>query len=251
MVQRDPLASAFAKIDRANKHVIDLHDACKRYFDARPCSTVSERDDEGALVFRLLLHKPIPQEIPLIAGDAIHNARSALDHAIVGLAEYKLGKANNHGFPIVDRASKLPKAIKDKVEGAGHEIERFVSGLQPYKGADNLFWRLRVLDNTDKHALIITTPARSRGPTLLDLLRTHDADTMDIEAGIDGRCLEHGDVLMIDRNPPPEDYDIDFFVDIAFDQPRIVDCEPIVPAVQQLVGFVLDVVNGMSEIRVP
>jgi hypothetical protein len=97
-----------AKLERAEKHISDVDAAIRVFFESRPYVIVAKQDQKtGDYVSYVESVRDVPVNVPLIAGDAIHNIRSALDHLAWQLV---LSAGNTPGqstsFPIFDTAAK-------------------------------------------------------------------------------------------------------------------------------------------------
>ncbi len=173
MVTSDILASAMLKVKRAERHIDEIRaisDPLSRDF------YVIKRREYGRGVDREpaytdLIYKPIQpvaQHFALIVGDAVHNLRSALDHLATAIARTKNASAEIH-FPMCKLrqdllAAHLSKsgqqkalaAIEDALPGAK---ELFFKEIRSENGPDEHLWAFNVLDNTDKHNLLIPSVA--------------------------------------------------------------------------------------------
>jgi len=148
------------KVKRAKKHIEDFSAALIALEDA--CTVTVEQDENG----RDLLKHEIPNsrealdDLSLIAGDVIHNLRSALDFAWPSTISRLLAdKLTDH--------TKFPaRKTREDVEGALHGIEIdtrcpalwncIMSKIQPYDGGYNCaVWTLHDLDISDKHLLLL------------------------------------------------------------------------------------------------
>jgi hypothetical protein len=100
----------------------------------------------------------IPDEIPRMAGDAMHNVRSALDHvACACVIANGSTVEKQHAFPIYsarpvgDRLRSFNRTVEGMAKGHIEAIKR----LQPYENPHTPEARkliaLTLLDNTDKH----------------------------------------------------------------------------------------------------
>ena len=110
------LTSAWQKLTRAQRHIDELDREIKTFTKSDPYAMGWEaRGDE---VYELVVAraKPAPVRLSLAAGDAIHNLRSALDHAVWELAGDKAHKGS--GFPV----QHLPRY---KTEASGLEVDRW------------------------------------------------------------------------------------------------------------------------------
>src|SRR5918995_3001656 len=90
MPPKDRLAGVRLKIERARKHIRDLETETSAYLNSSPHPYQLRAEDDPATgdeVYRVRVLFPIPESIPLIVGDAVHNLRSALDHLAWQLVE--------------------------------------------------------------------------------------------------------------------------------------------------------------------
>jgi hypothetical protein len=95
-----------------------------------------------------------PDSFLLILGDAIHNLRSALDHAwfqsVTSDPDYR-------NFPVRETRNDFENAINGLKENASEEVKRFLVGtVQAYKGGmGEIIFGIHELDIEDKHRLLI------------------------------------------------------------------------------------------------
>ncbi len=151
------------KHGHAHQHLLHLQRLCREYLDPQPFQVSVEVDLTGLkydMVIRNLV--PVPSEIALTAGDAIHNARSVLDHLAWALADNGNIRTN---FPIEEtrHISGRPAAIAGV---SNVQVQRVVETVQPYNQsapADDLLLMLDQLDIDDKHKILLTTVAGSEG----------------------------------------------------------------------------------------
>jgi hypothetical protein len=148
-----------AKIKRAKKHIDEFESLADSYIHGDFCTIGAKpKHYPGNLVIYVTRIDPIPEDIPLIFGDAVHNLRSALDHLAWQLVEAGGGTPSKDTyFPI----SKTPEGYKSAI-GKG-DIDKMPLGaekelalVQPYATGDNTLWHLHKLDIADKHRLVIT-----------------------------------------------------------------------------------------------
>jgi hypothetical protein len=89
---------------------------------------------------------PIPDCIPLVAGDAIQNLMSALDHLAYQLVckntEDNPPNPNWIYFPIADDLNKYEAKKHGKMEGASQATFDAIDALRPYKGGNDSIWTL-------------------------------------------------------------------------------------------------------------
>jgi len=152
-----------AKVERADKHITDLSVAIARFLATNPYKVGSKNHPvlEDATAFFVENAKPTPPDISVIAGDVIHNLRSALDHLAWHLVEAS-GKTpgNWTGFPIFDPDSFKTKKDKTgfferKVQGMNSKVVDAIKVVKPYKGGNNVLWTIHNLNIVDKHHLLL------------------------------------------------------------------------------------------------
>jgi hypothetical protein len=67
------------KLKRANKHISELDSMLRTYCANIDPARVYEDADGGLHSLQFKVAQPMPEDVPLILGDAIHNLRCALD----------------------------------------------------------------------------------------------------------------------------------------------------------------------------
>jgi hypothetical protein len=161
-----PFEAPRAKIIRAEHHINDLKDLCDDFFAKHYRVVVIDytcplpngiRQRE----VRTVNKDPLPDRIPLIIGDAIHNLRSALDLLAFHLLRDSGRAEDKIYFPIV-RDKVGPKAAEDTIRSAGIDLAganvvALFKSFEPYKGGHLQLWELHRVDIIDKHRLLLTT----------------------------------------------------------------------------------------------
>jgi hypothetical protein len=101
--------------------------------------------------------KPVDDSWALLAGEALQNLRSALDHVIYAAG----GKRGKSMFPIFGDRCEFQVLSKPMVKGVPESVLAFVEAAQPYlqtpadPSLDPLA-ELRTLSNKDKHRVLST-----------------------------------------------------------------------------------------------
>jgi hypothetical protein len=172
-----PQYSHILKLQRATKHLLDLHTASEEWFqEGHHRQSWFEVDaNEPEYVLLKASADPIPpQPFSLLASDAIHNMRSALDSLVFALAVAKYRPngvpdkiARDCQFPIIgdeDRNGKSgcgPQMFKSqsfRIAGLHPQAQAVIEDIQPYTLGSNFrdhqLWQLAELSNTDKHRLL-------------------------------------------------------------------------------------------------
>jgi hypothetical protein len=166
------------KIHRANEHLDNLQLDIGRFFKTDPYSFRIEGDPQtGECVCYLSRCDDIPSSVSIIAGDVIHNLRSALDYLayqLVKIGTRSRGPFVGIYFPIVDDSRELDPAIERKVKGAREEAKNAIRNVKPYKGGNTPLWQLHKLNIIDKHRLLVAASSsgfRNATPQDLERLR--------------------------------------------------------------------------------
>lgn len=155
------------KLDRAEQHLAELAAEVQRFTDRHPYEAVPQPyADDGRQFLRFVLRfTEQPSELlAVIAGDVVHNIRSALDHLVV--ANVPEERRKFAGFPIFwtcpfdaegkVRSDRTGRAWTRCTTGLPPLLLRQVEMLQPYRdpaGDDREAMRARGIDPDDVHAL--------------------------------------------------------------------------------------------------
>lgn len=160
-------ASIQAKFARARTHLESLSGSVQVYAKSDPIAAQEEEDiATGDLVYRVRYRlEPPTHEWSLLAGDAIHNARSALDHLAWALVIRDGGQPTSRTqFPIAEDDVKGRRAINgDNLHGVAKETREIVRSMKPWQGGDDKLWQLHRLDIVDKHRLLLRAGVANRG----------------------------------------------------------------------------------------
>jgi hypothetical protein len=176
MTADERLALVRIKIERAKKHLIDLEAACRVFLDSKPYKVAHKRDAQTRQVtYYLASVDSTPLPLSAIAGDAINNLRSALDHLAQQLYLVGTGASayrDQTSFPIA-RSGKEFKAMfegkeqRRKTFGMRDDAVDAIRALEPYdRGKGQDLWTLHRLNNIDKHRLVIAAGSSFRSLNL-------------------------------------------------------------------------------------
>jgi len=149
------------KIKRANQHIQELQTKLAAFLQTDFCSLHVEEDAKtGNHLLKFEPTKPVPDDIPTIIGDAIHNLRATLDLVACEIITRAHGATDYVKFPVMDTRDKLIAALNGgEIKVAGADIIELIGNvIQPYKGGNgHAVWVLHGLDITDKHLRLIPT----------------------------------------------------------------------------------------------
>jgi hypothetical protein len=165
----DRFDSALSKVDRARKHTDDLEMEVRAFWDADPFEVeMVGAPLTGPGFFRVKRMAAVPESIALIAGDAAHNIRSALDHFAWSAVSPHLRRRQTC-FPVWSNASvpapaKWREQVSRQLQGATTELIEAVVKLEAWDaGRDSLLWVLHELDRIDKHRLLLSVAVAFTG----------------------------------------------------------------------------------------
>ena len=249
--------SVWLKLDRAKQHIDDLEAAIIAFHRTDPYPIVTEDDPQtGRRVVKVKgKPKPIPSAIPLILGDAVHAIRTSLDHFAYA-AVRNPPDPTKVMFPIWSRDTVPPpevlkSTIKGNLPGVSEQLRQAIYALQPYRGGNGEYlWVINRLDVIDKHRVLLvidTYPTRFQFD-VSGLFAGMDVpyDVPPIVWGIKTQepAIEDGAILYdADPNDFQKTKDLQFTFEIAFDEPKILKREPVVPTLRGL----LDEVEGLLQ----
>lgn len=182
------LEGCWAKLNRAEEQLNLLGEELTDYVESRPYSVSSEPDQRGALkVFTYQNVRHPPARFGVIAGEAVHDMRSCLDHLVWQLVLRAGNRPDaRNQFPIcfLKKATK-PKEKRaawnrewpDRLKGVASPHIALIESAQPYKRRrgpkGHELSLLTSLWNTDKHRIVhtaaLSTPKRARANISLDL----------------------------------------------------------------------------------
>lgn len=266
-----------AKIERAEEHIRDL-DRSWRHFEESAYEIVTNDEPEtGDEVWRVHFDEELPDRFSAIIGDALTNLRGALDHLYVQLIDSnKKTVGRSDTFPIAyiegmderHNFESMMKRVEDKVSDAAAKL---ICKSEPYKGGNgDIFRRLAILNNADKHRLLITVVGSQRrfGLSTAGLstegfpeeIRREMLSMTHVTAFFllaEPLCaLKDGTEVFRIRSAARNDafdnhktFKIPF--DIAFGQGEIIECEPVVPTLTQLANAVKTTCEAFRPLLIP
>jgi hypothetical protein len=261
------LVGVRAKIERAKQHVRDLEIAIQAFLDTGAYEVGSEKHPyRGNPIYKVIRADDPPASLSLIAGDAIHNLRSALDHLA-----WQLVLANGRAptrrtaFPIYESAERYMTKDQRVIEGISAEAVEFINATKPYQGGNDPLWMLHELNNIDKHRLLLMVAATTRGARVLHGTGEQVCDFMGVtdpgarqylskydhvELFVGDRepsCpLKPGDILcdrQLSRDPNEQ---LEFTLLVAFGEPEIAKGEPLLETLHQLSHLIDSIVGQFA-----
>jgi hypothetical protein len=244
------IAEVRRKIERAREHIVHLVAERRAFFDTDPYELVRTYDPQSHRTAIRLARTPcIPANISLIAGDAIHNLRSALDYLVWKLAVNPL-KPRQVDFPVYESFKKFDNQFprKVKVMGIPHEVANAIKACKPYKGGNDALWLLNELNNIDKHRLLLTvyaTPAKMAMTIDHRALQSYFPELFGqaidtIVRGFPTFTLDEGVLYVEGNRTHPADFQLSF--DISLRESQVRSGEPLLVTLEGMVDLVSQLV---------
>jgi hypothetical protein len=240
----DPIHSARLKIERAKKHLADLDAELTAFKGRHPYSIVCQ--DEGnkrRYIFKV--REPLPESLPLLIGDLVHNLRIPLDYLIQGAVRVNHRQPTRRtGFPFAGGEKSFRKALIGAVDGASKKTRAIVRYLKPYGGGNSAVFAIDELDVADKHSTIIPVWSAYTHmrivPTIPDQPQIKVPFYLKMTTKNAGKIVKDGDTLETvifhgEGDHGMMDRDLQFAIQISFGGPEILKGKALFPALPQLV----------------
>lgn len=250
------------KIERAKKHIVDLESEIKTFFDSKPYEVGTKRDPQTRkLIYYVVRVNTIPDCIATIAGDAIHNLRSVLDHIaqhlfLVG-PNRPSGPGKHDSFIIRDSATEFKSALQGTIKDFRPDAVDVLRSIEPYQGGKgHELWILHHLDIIDKHRLLITVGSSFQSVDVAALFRPFFEKIHAERFGSKDNSvlanfpplflkpadilfpLKAGDELFIDAPDAEVNEKMQFRFNVALNESGIVEGKPLLETVHHLADLV-------------
>ena len=199
------------KITRAKEHFATLQAEIPEWARTSPISITKEKDNEGRhhTVFVEIVKVPPLKRWSLIAGDCVHNLRSALDSLVYGIAIHETGQnpppdERALQFPIASSPQKFSdqiSRIKSLNKGVQSEIERVQPYNSPQREIPPVLELLGILDNADKHRIL--NVAAVPHSASVEMTYSPDRQTTDVtihRTAVEGKT----EILSFATDPDPD-----------------------------------------------
>jgi hypothetical protein len=240
----DRLIGVHLKVERAKKHIRDLDITIRAFCDSEPYILgVQDEPDISHIAIHVESVEPVPSEVSVIIGDAIHNLRSSLDHLMWQLVEAGGGFPNTDTyFPISENdpekgAQQYASAIgKGEIKKIPIGAEKVLRSIQPYVTGDSTLWHIHDLDRVDKHRLMLTVTMQTKSWGI-DIVGKEFMVPLEIF----GRPLVAGKKVYmtpISNDEKRRNQKVKLGLDIAFGQSEVVRGKPVLETLNGMAGLV-------------
>jgi hypothetical protein len=175
-----PLANSKLRLKRARDQFDALRTEIKEWCKTDSYTTTIEKDvDTGEHVLLAEGVRDLPACWSVIAGEIVHNCRSALDNAIYDLTIRHTGDpVKGSEFPIFSTRDRFKTAGIRRIIGVNPPCRTFIESTQPFNSdepSETILWVLHEMSNIDKHRTL---------PLLESVTRVSDVSLTGIEGGI-------------------------------------------------------------------
>jgi hypothetical protein len=258
-----PLNGVALKLERAHKHIIQLNGELTHFKRLYPDSFGTNLDPNTGrfthAAFKTSEHDIDTDRLAIIAGEALHQMRSALDHLIARmLMGIPANVANidaileDSFFPICTKPISFQSFDWSKIPGISSAARQAISDHQPCNRKDGLppedhpLAVLTSLNNIDKHRMCIKIVRPTR-ITRIDLGPQFQGSITRVDSAVLGSSQAQA-VLMEGSVPPgtPVDMQIYGTSDIVFKDVGTRKREPIIPTLERLLDYVGNLVNDFG-----
>lgn len=151
----EPMTGPLRRINRAKEHLDVLNSEIAAFIASRPyrCSIKIDPQD-GKYVLFPYLREPFPPAWGLLVGEVAHGLRSALDNIAWAIA---IKPTKETVFPIYFEDTS---GFKNKLKQLREGFRTDVKAAQPYNAPNgeersHPLWVLSIVDNIDKHRVIV------------------------------------------------------------------------------------------------
>lgn len=204
MATASQFESSHLKIKRAYRHIQEVEATFKSFLQTDFCRLVIEDDlKTGSQLIKAKSDHAPPPEISLMIGDAIHNLRSALDHAAVQIihAIPGIGKEGRKqaAFPMAaDRNNPGSHPAYGLIKKSFPDLANLLTDeIGIHDTGEPCLWTISGLDNIDKHNLLIAAVSVQE----LQGISLYDKAHNNRFSGITVRLNEGGTANLIQYGP--------------------------------------------------
>lgn len=259
------VSAILSKVERANEHIGNFEREFVSFKESNPYRFNAKRDpNTRELVYYIENTVITPHRFALIAGDAIQNLRSALDHLVWRLVEANSGTpTRNNEFPISEDAKNYKANSPRKVKGMRPEAKEAIDAIEPYKGGrGEELWVLHRLNITDKHRLLVTVGAALSGmnigihlegkveqhfgrksppmPPIIGLIQDSKNPGKPIFP------LEAGTILFTDAPDSELNKNMQFVIQVAFCESGVAEGKPVVETLHGTANLIQNIISDFS-----
>ena len=253
----DPLSGPKLKIERAKRHIKELHAEVATFLSRKPYERVTEKNvEKGVYELKVRMTECVPPEFATAIGDVIHNLRTSLDLLACALPK-KSDTTSVSGiyFPFGKTFQIFETEAARKIKKLSPTAKRFIHRLKPYKGGNDTLWQIHAFDVLDKHRLLIPVGAIYMAESHRMFMPSHLMRTATPENPVSVEMtVSPARQFTLDKDIPVATipiadyeagarYQIDFAFGVAFGEGQIVEGEHIVYTLQKYIDLVERIID--------
>jgi hypothetical protein len=193
----------------------------------------------------------------------LQNLRSSLDHLAFELfmidTQGIAGDGKHVSFPIFDDATAYANHASEKTKGMLGNAIAAIDATRPYLGGNKILWQIHRLNNIDKHRFLIAVGSAYQsfdaGAHMQPMLSQLGPEWAGIQVPpvfltpTDRMFpLKPGDELLLDAPDAIPNPTMQFRFEIALGEKGIIEGEPLVETLQNMINTVDSVVAGFSSL---
>jgi hypothetical protein len=232
------------KIERAKHHLRDLERELLPLRGKYHYGYLPQLDSNSGKVYQKWSQIPLYTfDVLSIAGDVVHSLRSALDHLAyqLAIAGEGLTPSRQVEFPIAKDRDTYESEKARKVKGIRPEAIERIDGLHPYKGGNEVLWRIHQLDNVDKHRFIFTV-----GVDALFTAPWYPETADRVGFLLRPRTLKTDSPLFSSAFDDEVDNYVNFDIAEAVSDPKVGQGNALLPSLVQWVDYIEGVILGFE-----
>jgi Tetratricopeptide repeat len=242
----DPLLDPKLRLDWAfHCHMQSLVRELGQFSDRRPYRVFQEIDpktNDVALKFQVT--EPLPYQVRLFTGDAIHNIRTALDLLACCLA-IKNGHSDvgKTAFPFWGSEAKFKKNSVGPMSMLSDPMRKAIWNLKPYPEGDAQLWGLHEIDIASKHRAIV--PVWSAAGHSFKVSGGHFNVTAPIDLGPKWGIVKDEAVTLFSMGPGgsiPKMPEVEIAIDVSFSNVGPFANQPVKTVLWELLQKATDIV---------
>ena len=162
-----PLLGARAKLNRASETLgVLAHEAALFATQVTDSLRVEGAHSSDGLryVFTVFGRPEVPARLAVLAGEVVHQLRSALDHVVWALViQNNSSPTRRNQYPLCTSKEDFDRACYNgAIDGVGVPATRLIESTQPYTSntpRDTILFAVNELDIIDKHRLLVVLSA--------------------------------------------------------------------------------------------
>ena len=242
------------KVERAKHHIENITADARSFLAS--CGYRFRRDHQGdppslILTVEQINLPQVPEQFSIVAGEAIYQLRTTLDHLVFELIRSQNQvPTRKNSWPILTKKHMM--AFEGKTKGVSPSALKLIESLQPYQMGvrykDHTLWRLRELNDWDKHNFVIRTfLAAHHG---IEIKWTDDAGRLQKLSMSRSENIKRGDEFCIGPRMgirPETEVDLKTSSFIVFEDIAGFHSEPIGTTLDELADEVARIVESFSD----